>query len=85
MLLAAQMRSMGELFCAGFVGAPTPPPDAVLTKVANSLLTDSLIALGHPPVAVGLCIQAHTPPVLAKCARMFGLPFWRGVALSMSM
>lgn len=75
--IAAQMRSVAELFCAGFVGAPTPPPDAILSKLAQSLLIDSLIALGQPPVVVGMCCQGHLQPLLARAARLFGLPFWR--------
>ena len=73
--LAAQIRSVLELLCAGFVGAPNMPSDAVLVEVATSTVTDSLNALGHPPAVVAAVCLPHLEQVLELCTSMFGLPF----------
>ena len=73
--LAAQIRSVLELLCAGFVGAPNMPSDAVLVEVATSTVTDSLIALGHAPAVVAAVCLPHLDQVLQLCTSMFGLPF----------
>ena len=75
LLLATQMRSVIELFCANFVGAPNLPPDAIVSEMAGTLLADNLQALGQSPLVVAILSVPFLPPLLEECSRLFGLPF----------
>ena len=72
-LFAAQLRSILELFCAGFVGAPNLPPEPIFFECAQELACNNLQALGHPPAVVALVCGSHVRPVFEECAVMFGL------------
>ena len=74
LLLASQTRSIIELFCVNFVGAPCMPSDADLRELARTIVVDTLAALGAS-VQVAAVLQIFTfEPMLKDVLRMFGLP-----------
>lgn len=73
LLLAVQFRSVLELFCANFVGAPHMPDDRTLLEMSRLIVVDTLASLGAP-LNVAAVLQIFTlEPMLKSVLRMFGL------------
>ena len=73
LLLAVQFRSVLELFCANFVGAPHMPDDWTLLEMSRLIVVDTLASLGAP-LNVAAVLQIFTlEPMLKLVLRMFGL------------
>lgn len=73
LLLAVQFRSVLELFCANFVGAPHMPDDQTLLDMSRLIVVDTLACLGAP-LQVAALLQIFTlEPMLKSVLKMFGL------------
>ena len=74
LLLAVQFRSVLELFCANFVGAPHLPDEISLLQIARTIVTDALVALGVDLQVAAVLMLLHLEPMLKSVLRMYGLP-----------
>jgi hypothetical protein len=79
LLVMAQMRSICELFCASFIGAPNLPSDKQLLQLASPIVIDQLAAIGVNLRVASVLGQLLLEPLLREVIERFGLP--RGFSL----
>ena len=73
-LIVAQLRSILELLCVNFVGAPHLPPTGTFDDLAAVLVVDQLISLGVEPNVAAVLQLLCTASMLREVGAMFALP-----------
>ena len=69
--LAAQERSVLEIYCTAFAGAPVAPPQGIFLMLGKLVLLDHLEGLGYEQGLADLVVRA--PRRLCEVAFAFGV------------